>query len=155
MHQTQVSSDNVELTLRHLQEAGRQGTECVLLWFGHQEEGSVVRVQQVYRPVQRAWTDMFCIPPDSMKAVLSEISSKRMMIAAQVHSHPFEAFHSKADDTWAIVRHEGALSLVVPYFALKTSSVNFMDDAKLFRLTSENRWVEVPNGQIEQWLVIC
>ncbi len=98
---------------------------------------------------------MFRIPPDSMKAVLSELNSKRMMIAAQVHSHPFEAFHSKADDTWAIVRHAGALSLVVPDFAIKTSSVNFMDDAKLFRLTPENRWREVPNGEIEQWLVIC
>ena len=97
---------------------------------------------------------MFRIPPDSMKAVLSEISSKRLMIAAQVHSHPFGAFHSKTDDAWAIARHVGALSLVVPDFALKTSSVNFMEDAKLFRLTPENRWREVPNGEIEQWLVI-
>jgi len=36
------------------------------------------------------------------------------MVAAQVHSHPDEAFHSKGDDEWAIVRHEGALSIVVP-----------------------------------------
>ncbi|MCY4385632.1 MAG: hypothetical protein OXC18_00870 [Desulfurellaceae bacterium] len=154
MHQTQVSSDSIERTLQYLQEAGRRGTECVVLWFGRQG-GAVVHVQQVYRPIQMAWTDMFRIPPDSMKAVLSELNSKRMMIAAQVHSHPFEAFHSKADDTWAIVRHAGALSLVVPDFAIKTSSVNFMDDAKLFRLTPENRWREVPNGEIEQWLVIC
>ena len=153
MRQTQVSFDSVKHTLQHLQEAGRRGTECIVLWFGRQE-GAVVRVQQVYRPVQMVWTDMFRIPPDSMEAVLSEISSKRLMIAAQVHSHPFEAFHSKADDAWAIVRHAGALSLVVPDFALKTSSATFMEDARLFRLTPENRWRKVPSGEIEQWLVI-
>ena len=153
MRQTEVSSDSVEHTLRHLQEAGRRGTECVVLWFGRQED-AVVRIQQVYRPAQMARTDMFRVPPDSMKAVLSEISSKRLMIAAQVHSHPFEAFHSKADDAWAIVRHVGALSLVVPYFAFKTSLVNFMEDAKLFRLAPENRWREVPRGEIGQWLAI-
>lgn len=153
MHQTQVSSDNVEDTLRHLRDAGRRGTECVVLWFGRQED-AVVRVQQVYRPAQMEWRDMFRIPPDSMKAILSEISSKRLMIAAQVHSHPFGAFHSMADDAWAIVRHVGALSLVVPDFALKTSSATFMENAKLFLLTPENRWRKVPSREIEQWLVI-
>ena len=156
MHQTQVSSHSIKHTLRHLQEAGRRGTECVVLWFGRRED-AVIRVQQVYRPIQMARANMFRIPPDSMEAVLSEISSKRLMIAAQVHSHPLKAFHSKADDALAIVCHVGALSLVVPDFALKTSSANFMEDAKLFRLTPENRenrWIEVPNGEIEQWLVI-
>ena len=153
MPQTQVSSDDVEHSLRYLQEAGRRGTECVVLWFGRREGASIL-VQQVYRPNQMARADRFRIPSDSMEAVLSEISSKRLMIAAQVHSHPFEAFHSKADDAWAIVRHVGALSLVVPDFAFKTSLVNFMEDAKLFRLTPENRWREVPSGEVEQWLVI-
>ena len=153
MPQTQVSSDDVEHSLRYLQEAGRRGTECVVLWFGRRE-GAFILVQQVYRPNQMARADRFRIPSDSMEAVLSEISSKRLMIAAQVHSHPFEAFHSKADDAWAIVRHVGALSLVVPDFAFKTSLVNFMEDAKLFRLTPENRWREVPSGEVEQWLVI-
>lgn len=91
MYQTQVSSHSIKHTLRHLQEAGRRGTECVVLWFGRRED-AVIRVQQVYRPIQMARANMFRIPPDSMEAVLSEISSKRLMIAAQVHSHPLKAF---------------------------------------------------------------
>jgi len=153
MLKTQISCVNVEHTLRHLQEAGQKGTECVVLWLGRQVE-NIIQVQEVYRPIQAARAKMFYIPPDSMKALLSELNSKRLMIAAQVHSHPFEAFHSNADDVWAIVRHEGALSLVIPYFALNTSRENFMEDAKLFRLTPENKWREVPRGEIEQWLVI-
>ena len=153
MHKTHISPEEVEQTLRHLQEAGRRGTECVVLWFGRRESAGI-RVQQVYRPGQVAWADVFRIPPNSMKALLSELSSKHLMIAAQVHSHPFEAFHSKADDAWAIVRHTGALSLVIPHFALKTSSENFMENAKLFLLTPENRWRGVPSGEIRQWLAI-
>ena len=153
MHKTQISCVNVQHTLRHLQEAGHKGTECVVLWLGRQK-GTIIQVQQVYRPTQVARAKMFHIPPDSMKELLSEISSKRLMIAAQVHSHPSKAFHSKADDAWAIVRHAGALSIIIPDFALKTSSVNFIEDAKIFRLTPENEWREVPRGEIGHWLVI-
>ena len=65
------------------------------------------------------------------------------MVAAQVHTHPAQAFHSEADDQWAIVRHVGALSLVVPYFAKDTRVASFFDDVALFRLSSENAWCEV------------
>lgn len=153
MLKTQISCVDVEHTLWHLQEAGQKGTECVVLWLGRQED-TIIQVQQVYRPTQVARPKMFYIPLDSMNAIMSEISSKRLMIAAQVHSHPFGAFHSNADDAWAIVRHEGALSLVIPCFALNTSRENFMEDAKLFRLTPKNKWCEVSREEIEQWLVI-
>jgi len=37
-------------------------------------------------------------------------------LAAQVHSHPTEAYHSETDDTYPIVTVRGGLSLVVPDF---------------------------------------
>jgi hypothetical protein len=37
-------------------------------------------------------------------------------LIAQVHSHPNEAYHSEADDEYAIVTAEGGLSFVVPNF---------------------------------------
>ena len=72
------------------------------------------------------------------------------MIAAQVHTHPFEAFHSEADDRWAIVRHVGAVSLVVPYFATTTTPDNFLDQIALFSLDANNQWIEVPNHLTRQ-----
>jgi hypothetical protein len=74
------------------------------------------------------------------------------MIAAQVHSHPREAFHSSADDAWAIVRHLGALSLVVPDFGLKTNVSTFRDHTKVFCLAGNNRWHEVPAEEQHQCL---
>lgn len=77
-----------------------------------------------------------------------------LKIAAQVHSHPQEAFHSSADDTWAIVRHEGALSLVVPYFAQRTTDTSFLADQKTYRLDALNRWTNIPSPELDRWLQV-
>jgi proteasome lid subunit RPN8/RPN11 len=149
-----VTNDQITQTLHHLQEAGRRSTECVVLWLARSNADDVI-VQAVYRPQQEARADVFRIPPASMRTLLETLSEQGLMIAAQVHSHPFEAFHSKADDTWAIVRHVDALSLVLPEFALKSSNASFLDDAKIFRLTAANRWVGIAKAEVEQWLNIC
>ncbi|MCQ3942700.1 MAG: hypothetical protein DPW22_05725 [Alphaproteobacteria bacterium] len=71
------------------------------------------------------------------------------MVAAQVHSHPRQAFHSLADDRWAIIRHEGALSLVLPYFAARTTPFNFGDEVKVYRFSDMAEWIEVPRPEVE------
>lgn len=138
-------------TLHHLQEGGKKRIECVVLWLGREEE-SFIKIHQVYRPEQMAGADVFRIPPVSMQKLLTELGEKDLMIAAQVHSHPHEAFHSRADDAWAIVRHIDALSLVLPNFSMQTSAVSFFEDVKTFHLTSANRWIEVNKGEIEKWM---
>jgi proteasome lid subunit RPN8/RPN11 len=91
-----------------------------------------------------------------MAALHDELRRERLMVAAQVHSHPGEAFHSYADDRWAIVRHEGALSLVVPDFALQTQVDNFLDQTKVFRFSETAKWLETPRADIERTcLRIC
>ena len=98
---------------------------------------------------------MFHIPPEGMTALYAELRHKRLMVAAQVHSHPQEAFHSKADDRWAIVRHEGALSLVVPHFAQATTLDRFLETSR----STSSQWVlagsKVPSAEVAQsWLRI-
>jgi proteasome lid subunit RPN8/RPN11 len=153
MRRVHVTDDQIGQTLRHLQQAGSHGTECLVLWLGRSDADGV-SVQAVYRPDQMALADVFRIPPASMRALLEALSERELMIAAQVHSHPYEAFHSKADDAWAIVRHVDALSLVLPDFALKSSKASFLDDAKIFRLIAANRWVSIENAEIGQWVKI-
>jgi hypothetical protein len=89
-----------------------------------------------------------------MRALLELLSEQELMIAAQVHSHPSDAFHSEADDAWAIVRHVDALSLVLPDFALRTNNATFLDHAKIFRLTAANRWVGLNSSEVGQWVTI-
>ena len=90
-----------------------------------------------------------------MRSLLELLSSRELMIAAQVHSHPYQAFHSEADDAWAIVRHVRALSLVVPDFALGTTPASFFADTKVFQLTASNQWRDLDAAEVRQWLKYC
>lgn len=141
-----ISSGLVNQTLNQLQCVGRRRSEHVLLWLGKRENGNI-SISRLWIPEQRAGRDFFEIPPRSMQALFDELRRDRLMVAAQVHTHPREAFHSWADDTWAVVRHAGALSLVLPYFALKTALHNFVHDAAVFVLSQENQWLEVPAAE--------
>lgn len=147
-------SSLVDVTLTRLRDTGQDRRECVVLWLGRRD-GELLHVQEVYQPIQSASEDRFEIPPAGMTALHTELRKRRLMVAAQVHSHPGEAFHSKADDRWAIIRHEGALSLVVPYFATETTTLNFLDHTKIYHFTVAARWIEVPRAQVEcAWLRI-
>lgn len=143
----------VDTTLSNLHEAGRRRCECVLLWLGRRDADAITIVE-AYRPLQAAKEDMFHIPPEGMTALHDHLRRQRFMVAAQVHSHPLRAFHSQADDRWAIVRHEGALSLVVPNFARDTTVSNFLDQAKIYRFSADARWVEVPAHEQQSCLRI-
>lgn len=141
----------VEKTLSRLRDAGQRRSECIMLWLGRRN-GNYIDVVDAYRPEQVAREDMFQIPRASMNVLYAELRQRRLMVAAQVHSHPMEAFHSRADDHWAIIRHEGALSLVVPYFASETTAANFLDQTKIFQFSDKARWTEVPREDIHSWL---
>jgi proteasome lid subunit RPN8/RPN11 len=129
-------------SLEVLQQAGRANSECVVLWLGTRTPTGIFVVES-YRPEQVAAEDFFQIPRESIAAMFGVLRERGLMVAAQVHTHPAEAFHSAADDHWAIVRHVDALSLVLPQFARNTSVPTFLDDAAVFRLSRQNEWLLV------------
>lgn len=138
-----------QTTLVILQRSGTRHKEGIALWLGRRTESSI-EVVEVYEPAHIAEADLFRIPPPSMQALKEHLRKNRLMVAAQVHSHPMEAFHSKADDRWAIIRHVGAVSIVLPYFAQRTTSDQFLSDAAVFQLDAENQWLQVPRQYLER-----
>jgi proteasome lid subunit RPN8/RPN11 len=108
--------------------------ERVVLWLGRRESGGVV-VHEVFVPIQETEADYFRIPPHGMSALTDHLHARRLMVAAQVHTHPGDAFHSAADDRWAILRHAGALSFVIARFCQETAAATFEADAHVYRLT--------------------
>jgi proteasome lid subunit RPN8/RPN11 len=148
-----ISAELVNKTLARLQLVGRRRSEHVLLWLGKRENG-VISINKLWIPEQRAGRDFFEIPERSMQALFDELRRNRLIVAAQVHTHPRKAFHSWADDAWAIVRHAGALSLVLPYFGLKTQPHSFANDAAVFVLSPKNEWLEVPAADRQQFYQI-
>lgn len=148
-----IETSLVAQTLDVLREAGVHNSEGIVLWLGRRV-GNCVSVAEPYVPAHEADYDYFHIPGHAMSDLLSHLGNTRTLIAAQVHSHPKRAFHSPADDAWAVVRHEGALSLVVPCFARDIMANNFLDHIATFRLSCENIWEELPAEAYTHWIQI-
>lgn len=148
LEQLNVPAAIVERTLNSLRDAGSRNSEGVVLWLGRRTSG--VDIVEAYIPHYESERDFFWIPRDSMAALLRHLGQTQTFLAAQVHSHPGLAFHSEADDRWAIVRHVGALSLVVPRFAASTTPKTFLTDIAAFSLSSRNQWTELDKADTER-----
>jgi len=141
----EISSNEIRQTISLLRRAGHR--ECVLLWLGRRETG-VQHIVEVYRPTQKASIDYFEIPRNGMADLMARLRTQGLYVASQVHTHPGEAFHSWADDRWAIVRHRGALSIVLPEFARTTTQENFLLEAAVYQLNPLNEWIRVESQEL-------
>ena len=137
----------VRETLTALQDFGRDGSERVVFWLANQGS-SLMDVDRLFIPAQEASYDYFRVPEGALAELFGELRRDRSMVAAQVHTHPEEAFHSYTDDRLATIRHAGGLSLVVPYFAQHTSVETFARDSALFVLSNANQWVRVKASKV-------
>jgi proteasome lid subunit RPN8/RPN11 len=144
-----VSLGHIHETVEELRRAGALNQERVVLWLGRRQRDEIAIVE-AYMPIQITAEDYFRIPPEGMAKLFNRLRETKTMIAAQVHSHPKAAFHSEADDAWAIVRHVGALSFVVPDFGATTTADNFSTTAALFALSAANSWQLVPPERVRQ-----
>lgn len=153
MTKLQVSMRVLQDTLDILHRAGAREHEGIVLWLGHRGR-DLSPVKLAYEPIHTADIDYFHIPPEGMRALMKQLGDHDVSVLAQVHTHPGAAFHSEADDKWAIVRHKGALSLVLPNFARNIRPVNFLPHAAVFSLTAANEWVEVPPRFVGDWLEV-
>jgi hypothetical protein len=145
----------IDETLEALRDAGCRGKERVVFWLAPRPLIERPTIAEVYVPLQEAAEDYFHIPSEAMTALMAHLRSRRLALLAQVHSHPGRAFHSRADDLWAVVRHEGGLSIVVPAFASGISATNFTAKSAVFRLSREDRWLEVPPADIARFLLVA
>lgn len=144
MIRVSCSAPLIAETLEILRRGGSRREERVVLWLAGPSQHPPARVVEVYEPEQITAIDSFELPPHSMRALMAHLATSRRRIVAQIHTHPGRAFHSKADDEWAIIRHAGALSLVLPRFAAQTTTPNFLDQAMIYEFSPEGQWVLTP-----------
>lgn len=142
-----INRGGIENTLTFLKTAGKQNLECVVLWLA-KKDGDFLNINNVYLPEQTVSIESFHISRISMEMILRFLRESRLRVAAQVHTHPESAFHSQADDKWSIVRHVGALSLVLPYFAKGITPDNFAEHAIVYRLGEDNNWGKLAKDKV-------
>lgn len=136
-----VVADTIEV----LRRGGCRGEERVALWLSSAAPRRPAPVIEVYEPDQIAAVDYFRLPPESMRALMRHLSATRRRIVAQIHTHPGRAYHSDVDAEWAIIRHVGALSLVIPRFAKTTTVSNFLRRVMTYEFSPNAEWLWCPN----------
>lgn len=87
--------------------------EGVALLLGR-ADGAKVSVLQTVRPKAKTGAGHFVIEARAMANVVALAMELDLQIVGQVHTHPYEAFHSAGDEEGANIRYDGFISIVIP-----------------------------------------
>jgi len=138
-----IPSSILRETIGFLQEVGAKGFEGFVLWTGELLDKHRFRFSRAIVPEQRAMmTESGLLVTVEGKALFDVNKSAHAhgeILAAQVHSHPTDAYHSSTDDEFPLVTLMGALSVVVPNFGV--NALRDMDLWAWYRLSKRGKWV--------------
>ena len=144
-----IGRSTIEKMLKTMREFGSHGCEVLVLWLGETDpiNGHAV-VDQAYVPRQKPISSEdgvgYFVAGETLFQLNRDLSETGLRLIAQVHSHPCEAYHSEADDRYAIVTAQGGLSLVVPNFGHAPADPNSW---AVYRLNGQD-WLEVDNKEV-------
>jgi len=125
-------------TLSVLRRCGAGREECVAFWAGPVGEPRVV--DTVLHPDHRSGRGGYEVCEEWLAQAWERLDEEGLAIRLQVHTHPFEAFHSATDDAYPIVASPGFYSLVLPRFG---EAPQTLTDAYLARLEADGAFAQV------------
>jgi hypothetical protein len=145
-----VTRATIDQMLESMREFGSHGWELLVLWLGEIEpDTGKANVTRAFVPKQKAISSEdgvgYFVSGETLFQLNRDLSETGLRLIAQVHSHPRRAYHSEADDRYAIVTAEGGLSLVVPNFG---SAPPKPTSWAVYRLHGRD-WREVATSDVE------
>jgi proteasome lid subunit RPN8/RPN11 len=116
-----IKRATIDQMLQTMRDFGSHGWEVLVLWLGEVEPSTgKAHVSHAFVPKQKSISNEdgvgYFVSGETLFQLNRDLSETGLRLIAQVHSHPREAYHSEADDRYAIVTAEGGMSLVVPNF---------------------------------------
>jgi hypothetical protein len=141
-----VTRRRVDQTLEPIREAGQRGYEAFVLWGGRLDEtGRRLTFESAYFPAQTTGRGdeglLVVVKGDALFRVNRAFYEHGLALAAQVHSHPTDAYHSDMDDAYPLMTLEGGLSGVVPDFG--RGGRDRLADWAWYRLVGPGEWALV------------
>lgn len=139
--------------VRTVADAGRQGHECFVVLGGKLNAGGgVLTFTSALRPAQTPHRTphglLVTVDGRALFSVNQKLRERGEVLAAQLHAHPTQAFHSDTDDQRPLATLLGALSIVVPHFA--RDGLAGQSRWAWFRLGGPGDWRPVrPQGLVE------
>lgn len=133
----------LEHTVEVLRTRGEEGLEAFVVWGGVVRQGGteiVFRSGLVPAQEGHATPDglLVTVSGKSLFDVNRQLYERGELLAAQVHSHPTDAYHSDTDDCHSLVTLTGALSIVVPSFG--RGGAHNLTGWAWYRLVGEGAW---------------
>lgn len=139
----------VDNIYEHLRVAGMKGVEGVGLWLGRQD-GTLFTVYSSLIPAQKAYQMdeglLYQVGGEELHRINRWAYEQKLVLLAQIHSHPGRAYHSDTDDAYPIVTTLGGFSIVIPNFASDPIDKKYW---KVYRLQIDG-WNEVPEMEVNK-----
>lgn len=104
-------------TILAVRKWGDAQNEARVVWAGRFDTPQRLCITEAIVPRQSNTLVETLVDQAEMTRLNQYAWTRKLTLAAQVHTHPGEAFHSRTDDREPIVTEEGALSIVIPNFA--------------------------------------
>lgn len=154
IHEVVLPQNCLNIAFAQLRLAGSRREEGVALLLGHRRE-NIFEVTETYEPAHVASKVedglYYAIDSEALYQLNKKLYEGKQKLFAQIHSHPEEAYHSVADDIFAVVTTVGGLSVVVPNFATGPVSLS---NCAIFRLSEQNKWLELSQHEVAQFIKI-
>ena len=132
----------IEDTVAFLRSVGADGFEGFVLWGGQTTDKDCFRFSSSIVPAQQAMLTenglLVTVDGQALFEVNRSLHERGLTLAAQVHSHPTEAYHSATDDAFPLVTILGGLSVVIPGFA--RDALGGIDRWAWYRLSKRGKW---------------
>jgi hypothetical protein len=135
----QLKAEVLESAFEHFRRCGSGRRECIVYLTSGAEDPDLI--DGLIHPPHSAGPGGYDLDSTAIAGLWQELLVGKRSIQMQVHTHPGTAYHSSRDDALALVNSTGALSLVIPDFALGPVGLG---GAFLARVKIGGDWVEVP-----------
>lgn len=133
----QLRAEVLELAFEHFRRCGDGCRECVVYFTADLHNLSLI--DGVVHPAHSAGAGGYDLSSAAIADLWRQLLDEHRTIQLQAHTHPGPSYHSARDDALALVNSTGALSLVIPNFAL--GPVGF-EGAFLAHLDADGQWRE-------------
>jgi hypothetical protein len=128
---------------------GLEGSEGTALWIGRRA-GSEIQITRVLIPEQLCLKSAYGVAvqlTEQAHYTLTDHLAPGERFYIRIHSHPGRAYHSKTDDANGVITHQGAISIVVPNFAVEPLTIT---SCAVYRLDHGRGWVPLSEHEIDR-----
>jgi proteasome lid subunit RPN8/RPN11 len=138
--------------MTELHRRGRRCTESGAFLLGVDRAGQRDAVEAVFYDEldPHAYDSGVCIlKADAFSKLWALCRERKLMVVADLHTHPGKAFQSESDRTNPMVAREGHIAIIVPDFAAEPVRYG---ELGIYEYRGEHRWTEKSRGRPRRYV---